>query len=459
MSLDKILIVDDEPGVRTLLADLLGERGHKPLAVPSLAQARDILDRETFDLVISDLQLPDGDGIAFLQALKKKDPSLPMMIITGFGTMDSAVKALRLGVMDYLLKPLDPSLLNVSLERLESLIKVKAENEYLRNESSSHAKHLFIWGESQPMKDVKSMVEKIGQSDATVLIEGQSGTGKEIIARALHENSSRINQPFIRVNCAAIPATLLESELFGHEKGAFTGASQRRQGRFELADKGTILLDEISEIPPELQVKLLRVLQEREFERLGGNLTIQIDVRIIATTNRNLQQEVENGHFREDLFFRLNVIPIHIPPLRRRGDDVCLLANFFLDNFSKKHRKKISGFTAEACRRMLEYPWPGNVRELQNTIERSVLLSEEKDLLDATDILIPSGLADSRQIPGGAGWPDGIPTFDQMEIELVRKALSAFKGNRTRAAEALGISIRTMRNKLAEYRSRHIPVE
>jgi transcriptional regulator with PAS, ATPase and Fis domain len=333
-------------------------------------------------------------------------------------------------------------------------VKLETENQYLREQAGEMEAEDMVWGESPAMQRVKDMVAKLGRAEATVMIQGESGTGKEVIAHALCLASTRRDKPFVRVNCAAIPANLLESEFFGHEKGAFTGASQRREGRFEIAHQGTLLLDEISEIPPELQVKLLRVLQEREFERVGGNKSIHVDVRIIATTNRNLREEVKAGRFREDLYYRLNVVPIELPSLRDRGQDVVLLGRFFLKHFARKHAKKIQDFRQDAITRILNYPWPGNVRELQNLIERAVILSPGEPLLSAEHLALPEPLGDADSDGGFEPL-----TIQDMERQLIAKTLKRFEGNRTRAAEVLGISIRTMRNKLAEYREAGIVVE
>ena len=447
MKLDHILVIDDDGAVRSLVTDLLREMNYSALGVSNIAQARTVLQQESYDLVICDLRLNDGNGLEYLQEVRKAYPALHSMLMTGFGSLDSAVEALRIGVFDYLLKPIDGARLAVTMERLQSVLDLQAENVYLRNEVVEREGELIEWGGSPAMLRVRELIDRISPTDATVLIQGESGTGKEVVAHALHRQSPRGNQPFIRVNCAAIPATLLESEFFGHEKGAFTGALQRREGRFELAQGGTLLLDEISEIPPDLQVKLLRVLQEREFERVGGNKTIKVDVRILATTNRELLKYVKAGNFREDLYYRINVVPIEIPPLRERGDDVSRLAVHFLQEFNRKHGKKIRNLSREALLKIKAYNWPGNVRELQNALERAVILASDSRDLQADD------LPTAEQIPAQDVPEEGsIMKMEEMERRLILRTLERCNGNRTHASELLGISLRTMRNKLALYR-------
>jgi len=306
-----------------------------------------------------------------------------------------------------------------------------------------------VWGKSGLMQDILEMVKKVAQTQATVLIQGESGTGKEVVAHAIVQHSTRAQMPFIKVNCAAVPETLLESEFFGHEKGAFTGAVTRREGRFETANGGTLLLDEIAEIPLSLQVKLLRVLQEREFERVGGNKTIRVDVRMIASTNRDLQEEVRQGRFREDLFYRLNVVPINLPPLRLRGDDLQDLVEFYVTHFARKHGKEIEGVTPRGMERLKSYRWPGNVRELQNTLERAVIMAPQAGPVEIPEL----GLEEKSSVFSGMNVSDKLPTVDEMERRLIGCMLLQTSQNKTRAAEKLGISLRTLRNKLREYRA------
>ncbi len=453
MSIERVLVIDDDSMLRGLLSDLLKEMGYPVLAVTSAGQARQAMMEQEFDLILCDLQLEEEDGISFLKSVREKHPRLPLMIITGHRSFDTAVEGIQLGVFDYLTKPIDPSRLDLAMKRLESLLALEAENTYLRQELADASSGGDIhWGQSEAMRQVRQMIERVSRADTTVLIEGESGTGKEVVARALHQQGKRAQRPFISLNCAAVPANLMESEFFGHEKGAFTGATQRRSGRFELAHEGTLLLDEISEIPPDLQVKLLRVLQEREFERVGGNKTYQVDINLIATTNRNLKLEVSEGRFREDLYYRLNVVPIRLPALRERGEDVLHLAEFFMERFSRKHGRSVRPLRPDIRQHLLGYAWPGNVRELQNAVERAVILSDEGGELRLEDFPLSH---DSRH----PGRDDVLMTMDRMEHEMIRKALEQFKGNRTHAARALAISLRTLRNKLKKYKEEGRPVE
>jgi len=453
MKLEKILVLDDEDGVRAVMTDLLREMGYSPLAVGTIHQARGMLKQESYDLILSDVRLSDGNGLDFLQEVRQIQPQARLVVMTGFGSLDSAVEAIRLGVFDYLVKPVNVSRLKVTMERLEQFQQLQSENTYLRREVNERATADIEWGRSPAMGRVRELIERLGTTDATVMIEGESGTGKEVVARELHARSVRSTQPFIRVNCAAIPATLLESEFFGHEKGAFTGAVQRREGRFEVAHGGTLLLDEISEIPPDLQVKLLRVLQEREFERVGGNKTIAVDVRVLATTNRNLKAEVKAGRFREDLYYRLNVVPIEIPPLRERGDDVVRLAEHFLESFTRKHGKTRMTLNAAIKKSLLSYSWPGNVRELQNAMERAVILASPEKGLTLDDFAFPHLDAEVPAIS-----VEG-KNLAELEFEAIRSGLRQCRGNRTHTAAALGISLRTLRNKLVLYKKEGKEVE
>ncbi|MEO0453955.1 MAG: sigma-54 dependent transcriptional regulator [Verrucomicrobiota bacterium] len=447
MALEKILLLDDDSMVRGVVSELLREMGYQILAMTNTRQARQHLANEEVDLLITDLHLESENGIDFLKEVRKSHQQLPMMIITGFSSVDSAIDALHLGVADYLVKPIDYQRLELAMYRLEQTMALEAENQYLRAEaaSTSLGGPEFFWGASDGMQAVQKMIQKISSTETTVLIQGESGTGKEVVARSLHQSSRRAEKPFISVNCAAIPANLLESEFFGHEKGAFTGAVSRRAGRFEIADGGTLLLDEVSEIPPELQVKLLRVLQEREFERVGGAKSMKVDVNVIATTNRDLATEIREGRFREDLYYRLNVVPIVIPPLRDRGDDLIALVQFFIERFARKHGKNILPPGPDLMIQLQTYDWPGNVRELQNSIERAVILSNEEGALQASDF--PSRRS------GKVGDPEKqLMTMEEMEFQMIQKALQRYQGNRTHAAKALSISLRTMRNKISRYK-------
>src|SRR5471030_121729 len=412
MRADRILIVDDDDALRRMLVDYLGTEGYTALGMRSAQQAVEALRNDFFDLVIADLRLGDGSGLDFLREVKAAAPRSYGILMTGYATMETAVEAIRIGLFDYMLKPILPAQIDLVLQRLESVRQLQSENSYLRQQQqTTGAGSGVVWGRCGLMQDILEMVKKVAQTHATVLIQGESGTGKEVVAHAIVQHSPRAQMPFIKVNCAAVPETLLESEFFGHEKGAFTGAVQRREGRFETANGGTLLLDEIAEIPLSLQVKLLRVLQEREFERVGGNKTIRVDVRLIASTNRDLQEEVRQGRFREDLFYRLNVVPINLPPLRLRGDDLQDLIDFYVAHFARKHGKAVTGVNPESMERLRAYRWPGNVRELQNTLERAVIMAAQDGPVEVPEL----GLEDKgpRGVTG-LNVADTLPTVDEM---------------------------------------------
>lgn len=372
-----ILVVDDDDLVLESLRMVLKEAGHKVRAVNSPRKALSLLEKGDYDLVITDMRMPEMSGIEFLEKVKEKDQGLPVIMITAYGTVDTAVTAMKKGASDYIMKPFSADELEVVVEKALEAHRLREENVRLKElvRCQAEVDEEFI-GESAPIKALKRELEKIARSDATVLVMGETGTGKELIARRIHALSQRAEGPYVRVNCAAIPDTLVEAELFGHEKGAFTGAVYTRKGKFELAHGGTILLDEIGEMPLHLQAKLLRVLQEGEVDRIGGSSPVKVDVRVVATTNRDLAQEVKEGRFREDLFFRLNVVPIYVPPLRERKEDIPLLAEAFLRRYSRKMGKEIKGITDSAMKTLLDYDWPGNVRELENCIHRAVVLCE-----------------------------------------------------------------------------------
>jgi DNA-binding NtrC family response regulator len=452
MRIDRILIVDDEDEVRRVLVDYLTAQGYTALGVRSVLQGSEAIRTDPFDLVIADLRLQDGSGLDLLRQLKQFSPKSYGVLMTGYATMETAVEAIRIGLFDYMIKPILPQQLDLVLQRLESLRQLESENLYLRQhqqeEVSASGAGGVVWGRSSLMQDILEMVKKVAQTQATVLIQGESGTGKEVVAHAVVEHSTRANKPFVKVNCAAVPETLLESEFFGHEKGAFTGAVARREGRFETANGGTLLLDEIAEIPMSLQVKLLRVLQEREFERVGGNKTVRVDVRLIASTNRDLQEAVRQGQFREDLYYRLNVVPISLPPLRLRGSDLDDLVEYFVAHFARKHGKVAHGVSARSMERLRAYRWPGNVRELQNTLERAVIMSNNDAPVEVPEFALPEKAAF-----GSMNVADKLPTVDEMERRLIGHMLIQTNNNKTRAADNLAISLRTLRNKLRAYRA------
>jgi DNA-binding NtrC family response regulator len=429
-----------------------------------------------------DIRLPDGDGQKFLEQVTTL-PERPLVVmVTGYGTIESAVACMRAGAFDYALKPFSPSQIDVILKKAQSYRQLLSINKLLTDDPEDDDSVLV--GRAPAMARLRQLIDRVAPTDATVLVTGESGTGKEMIAREFYRRSPRRSQPFIKVNCAAISENLIESEFFGHERGAFTGATERREGRFELANQGTLLLDEVSEIPLQLQAKLLRVLQEREFERVGGNRTIKVNVRIVATSNRDLLSYVEKGDFRQDLYYRLNVFPVHVPALRERVEDIPVLAEHFLRRFARKHGVKVTGFSDSARAAMQDYRWPGNVRELQNTIERAVILSESGRPVAAAALGLPGDLmrfdtptallASAAADAAAAAPPDEVleavsPSVTDGDgtvlrlVELaklsIRAALRQTTGNRTQAAAALGISIRTLRNKLQEYRGAGDPVD
>jgi DNA-binding NtrC family response regulator len=448
MPIEKVIVLEDDAIVRNNLEQCLRRRRYDVAAVSTIAAAQDCLNKDNFDVVFLDVRLPDGDGTDLLKSIQQR-PQKPLCIITtGFGTVESAVECMKNGAFDYLIKPFSNEQIEVTLRKAEEFTQLLKVNRFLSQEDDGE--HDLL-GQSAPMESLRQLVRKVARTQATVLIQGESGTGKELVARALYRESPRANAPFIRVNCAAVPENLIESEFFGHEKGAFTGAMNKREGRFELAHGGTILLDEISEISPSVQAKLLRVLQERELERVGGNRTIKVDVRVIATTNRNLEQSVEKKEFRQDLYFRLNVVPIHVPSLRERIEDLPMLAEEFMRRFSRKHGVHVKGFTDDALRTLNHHNWPGNVRELQNVVERAVILCGDSGMLEPAHLglVVADVPAVSSVTATGAG--GRLSTLNEVEKRHIISAVEQCHGNRTHAAKLLDISIRTLRNKLKEY--------
>ncbi len=450
MTPSRILVIDDESIMREYVEEVLTRAGHEVHAASSGREGIELLQKLSFDVVVTDLRMTPMDGLDVLHWVRASSPATHCIIMTAYGTIETAVAALKDGADDYIMKPFAPDELELAVTRAIERERLTQENRYLRGALDHACGFGQMVGESQAMRAVYEQIKKVASSRATILIRGDSGAGKELVARAIHHSSPRADRPFIKVNCAALSAGLLESELFGHEKGAFTGALDRKVGRFELADHGTLLLDEVSEIGIELQPKLLRALQEREFERVGGTKPIQVDTRIISTSNRNLEKAIEEGKFREDLFFRLNVIPIHIPPLRDRRDDIPPLMDHFLKRFSVENARAITGFSSEVRKLFLEYDWPGNVRELQNAIERAVVLSSEPELgpelFHLGGVATPAASAPANSVCVSIG-----TTVGAMERELILKTLAHCGDNRTHAADLLGISVRTLRNKLKEY--------
>jgi two-component system, NtrC family, response regulator HydG len=445
----KILIVDDEESHRIMLRAVLKDEGYGVAEAADGMEAIRAVEKEALDLILMDLRMTSMDGIEALTEIRKISPNVPVLIMTAYASVKTAVEALKAGAFDYLTKPLD-------IEELKVLIEKALENYHLRTENMALKERLGdrfdfsrIIGRSAGMKVLMETLTMVAPTDATVLIMGESGTGKEVVANAIHHNSSRTGKPFIKVSCAALPETLLESELFGHEKGAFTGAVARREGRFELAHRGTIFLDEVGEMSLATQTKLLRVLQEKAFEALGSARTIQVDIRVIAATNRDLEAQVKEGFFREDLFYRLNVVPLTVPPLRERKEDIPLLADHFLALFREKNRKPIQAISGKALDLLMRYEWPGNIRELGNCIERAVIMARD-------EVIVPVDLPPQIQMlsreDGKAEFviPSGI-SLDTMERALIVKTLEDTGGNRTRTAEILGINRRTLQNKLKLY--------
>lgn len=481
MQIEKILIVEDDLIARKNLDQQLRKWNYEVKQAASLADARRHLDSDAFDILILDVDLPDGHGPDILKEIQNHRQKPMVIMSTGFGSVDSAVECIKAGAFDYLIKPTSPQQLEITLKKAELFNQLVQVNHYHNSSDEDEGSELL--GRTEQMKQVRKLIRTVARTQATVLIQGENGTGKELVAKALFRESPRKDKPYIKVNCAAISENLIESEFFGHEKGAFTGAVSKRVGRFELADTGTILLDEISEISLPLQTKLLRVLQEREFERVGGNRTIRVDVRVIATTNRDLKQSVRNNEFREDLFFRLNVIPIQVPPLRDRIDDIIYLADHFLKRFTRKNGIKVAGLSQRCQDALLKHNWPGNVRELQNSIERGVILCGDGKILEPENIFLDhsgfisltphssepyrsssiqdagdSNDATNVSYPAAEPYdpttnPTGKPiTLADLERKQIFKALAFTDNNKTKAADVLGISIRTLRNKLNEYK-------
>jgi DNA-binding NtrC family response regulator len=462
MPFEKFLIIDDEPIVCRTLQSLLRRKHCSVATISTIAEADKILAEDRFDMIFMDLRLPDGDGTKLLERVAKQPDAPFMVVMTGYATVESAVNCMRLGAFDYIIKPFSNSQIEITIGKAEQFRHILSVARFLTKEDVSENE---ILGDSAAIKKVRELIARVAPTQATVLIQGESGTGKELIANAIHKLSPRNAAPFIKVNCAAISETLIESEFFGHEKGAFTGATARREGRFELADGGTILLDEISEISQGLQAKLLRVLQENEFERVGGNTTIRVDVRVIATTNRNLVKSVERGDFREDLYYRLNVFPIHNPPLRERMEDIPVLARNFVEQVGRKHGVSVQGLSAAAMECLMRHDWPGNVRELQNMIERAVILTGNGKLIEPSTLgLSQIGQQGVRQDEHNSApaspiiLSDEIATMENVEMACILNALRVHHGNRTHAARALGISIRNIRNKIALYKAEGLQV-
>jgi two-component system, NtrC family, response regulator HydG len=444
----RILIADDQEMMRDSLATTLVREGHEVIAAGDGAMAIQRLNTPArFDLLLTDLKMPRVTGMELLQEARKLRPDMPVVLMTAFATVATAVEAMKQGAYDYIQKPFDGDELKLLVDRTLEHARLVRENLALRSMNEmSNARPLI--GSSEAMAEVRRKIELVARSSATVLIRGESGTGKEVVARAIHHASPRRERPFLAVNCAALSENLLESELFGHEKGAFTGADRLRRGRFELADGGSLLLDEISEIAPSLQAKLLRVLQENTFERVGSSISQQIDVRVIATSNRDLESCVRDGKFREDLFYRLNVVPIELPPLRQRAEDVPELCRHFLHMVAKRENAAFRHIESEAVRLLQRYPWPGNVRELQNIVERASVLEAQPGVIRALTI---EPWLRTASLTGAATDLAGKPLAD-IEKQVILSTLERFKGHRVKTAGALGIGVRTLGMKLKRWK-------
>ncbi|MGZ6291422.1 MAG: sigma-54-dependent transcriptional regulator [Syntrophales bacterium] len=445
-----ILVVDDDLAHRTMLRTLLGGWGYDVAEADDGGKAVEAVSRKPFDLILMDIRMLKVSGLEALAEIKRFNPAIPVIIMTAYASVETAVKALKEGAYDYLTKPLDFDELKLTISRAMEHSRLKEENRHLRESLATQFDGQNLIGHSPAMTKLIETMVQVAPSEATVLITGESGTGKEMIAGAIHFNSLRKSGPFVKINCAAITETLLESELFGHEKGAFTGADKRKEGKFRQAEGGTLFLDEVSEMSPAMQVKLLRVLQEREITRVGGDEVIKVDVRVIAATNKDLMREIEARRFRDDLYYRLNVVTLNVPPLRERREDIPLIARHFLALFAKKNHKSIKGFSPQAMDRLLKYNWPGNVRELMNAIERGVVLSRSEYLGEEEFTLVLRAEPQEKEAPvQQIGVAE--PSLESVEKETILKALETTGGNKSEAARRLGITRRTLHLKLKKY--------
>ncbi len=459
-----ILVIDDNETIREGLAHVVKKMGHLPLVAKSGKEGLERFKQTPADFVITDLKMEGIDGVEVLRSVRELDADCPAMIVTAFGTVETAVEAMKLGAFDFLIKPFAPEVVRLKVERALELRaarrakgRLEAENAYLRGEESQRFGELV--GGSQEMRKIFAVVERVAPTDTSVAIYGESGTGKELVARAIHQRSKRAQQAFIKVNCGALAETLLESELFGHEKGAFTGAIKRKLGRFELADGGTLFLDEIGDVSAAMQTKLLRVLQEREFERVGGEASVKVDVRVISATNKDLAKEVAEARFREDLYYRLQIVPITIAPLRERKGDIPSLVEHFIQRLAPKTNPQVRGIDDAALARLLAYRWPGNVRELENVIEQALVFSDgERISADALPAALRGESASAAAVSSGA---DALPVpsgemalpdlLDDLERQLILKAYTQAKGVKTETARLLGIKTSALYYKLEKY--------
>jgi DNA-binding NtrC family response regulator len=453
----RILVIDDDELVNDFIREALSRMGHVVDTATSAEEGIRLTRDRSYDLVFTDVRMPGASGLDVLKRVKERFPDTMVILVTAYGNVEMAVEAMKAGAFEFMLKPCSPEQIEMVTVRALEFRRLRSENDLLRTEQKQRASLDAVVGESKKIRELFKLMSAAAPQDSTVLITGESGTGKELLARALHFNSRRAGGPWVSFNCAAVPENLVESELFGHERGAFTGAVKTTRGRFEVAEGGTLLLDEIGEMPLGLQAKLLRVLQNREFERVGSTDPIHADVRIVATTNRDLEEEIARDRFRADLFYRLNVISLVVPPLRERRDDIPLLVDHFIQRFAEQTHKPVSGIEDSARRMLEQYAWPGNVRELANSIERAVVLTENRKLRreDFPLALMLGGESSRLALP-----TDVVP-LKEMERQMIVRALEKTGGNRTQAAEILGIAVRTLRNKINEYglRSRPEPAE
>lgn len=446
-----ILVIDDKESMRTMLSNVLTEEGYQVDAASGGKEGLDLARVKGYDLAITDMKMPDVDGLEVLSGLKNLDNDMSVIIMTAYGTVETAVAAMKSGAYDFITKPFDPDHLTVIIERALENRRLLAENSLLREELAHTLGFSEIIGQNEKMKEVSRLIQKVAGSDTSVLLQGESGTGKELFARAIHNLSPRRDKPYVAINCAAIPRELLENELFGSEKGAYTSSVARKMGKFEIADNGTIFLDEIGDMDISLQAKLLRVLQQKCFERLGGNKSINVDVRVIAATNMDLTEMIKKKHFREDLYYRLSVFPITIPPLRERADDIRPLSDYFINKYCLEMKKPIKSLSREALTLMEKYHWPGNVRELENTVERSIILAEGKKIMpEHMAIRLPS--TSEIRLREGAGLKE-IGAHAQMQAEkaAIIRILKQVRGNKRKCAEILKIDYTTLFDKLKKY--------
>ncbi|HKR81221.1 MAG TPA: sigma-54 dependent transcriptional regulator [Nitrospira sp.] len=447
MASSRILVVDDELNIREALVTLLKKKQYQVRGAGTAEEALEGLQSTTADLILTDLKMPGIGGMEFLRQLKQKWPEIEVLVMTAFGSIETAVEAMRCGAYDYLTKPIDRERLAVVVEKALERHALACENKQLKDRLETRTRFDQMIGESEPMQRLYSLVEMVADSDVTVLLTGESGTGKELVARAIHHKSHRANGPFVTLNCGALPENLFESELFGYEKGAFTGATTNKMGRFELADGGTLLLDEVGELSLKSQVDFLRVLETKEFRRLGGTKIVKVDARIVAATNRNLEVAVKEGEFREDLYYRLNVVPLHLPPLRERGDDIPLLTDRFMAEFWAQHHRQPKEISRQAMRLLRLYAWPGNIRQLRNLIERLVVtvksaVIEPEHLPEE----VQASREDARTMVVSLGSP-----LKEIEREAIRRTLVEVTNHREKAAKLLGISLRALHYKIKEY--------